>query len=112
MRSITTDQFVKALGSIPRPGGRQLEFLKAHANAEGRATTTGILAERAGYRSYRAINLHYGKLARRVGEAMGDTEAGITLLMAAAKPKSISNKDWILVMRPEFADAMAEVRWI
>lgn len=112
MHAITKDEFIRVLRSIPRPGGRQSEFLKAHADAEGRAETFRSLARKAQYKSYRAINLHYGKLARQIGDSLGHPNAGISLLMAAAKPNTITNKEWVLVMRPEFAEALVEVGWI
>jgi hypothetical protein len=112
MITVTTEQFTVALNSLGKPRGRQIDFLKAHACAEGRATTFSILAGHVNYRSYRAINLHYGKLARRIGDAMGHPNARITLLMAAAKPSSITNKNWVLVMHPEFAEALVKAAWI
>jgi len=65
-----------------------------------------------GYNGYRGVNLHYGLLARKIGVALGQPNAGIKLLVAVAEPRSISNGEWILIMHPEFEAALKQVRWI
>jgi hypothetical protein len=112
MSPVTTDQFQNALRAISRPGGHQLKFIAAHERASSRAATFSQLAKEAGYRSYRAINLHYGKLARRIGDALGLANAGIELLMEPHRPASITNREWVLVMRPEFATALRREGWV
>jgi hypothetical protein len=112
MTTPTTAEYIEALRSMRRPGGRQLQFLRAHSDAPGRASTTSRLAEAAGYRNYRPINLHYGKLARRVGDALGRQNAPLELLVEVALPQSISNREWILIMRQEFEAALKAEGWI
>ena len=112
MSAITAQQFSEALQSIGMPQGRQLDFLRAHARAKSRAATFSQLAEKAGYASYRAINLHYGKLAQRIGMALGIPQAGISLLMESRHPDSVTNREWVLVMRPEFAAALQAEGWL
>lgn len=55
--------FVRALQSLPEPGGRQLRFLRAHVRARGKALTMDQVARAAGYASYKGGNLQYGLLA-------------------------------------------------
>lgn len=76
--------------------------------------TASRLADVAEYRSYRAINLHYGKLAQRVAFALGRHIPGvqIELLVDGVGPQSLTNKDWVLVMKPAFADALKRVGWV
>lgn len=112
MSTPTVEQFARALRSLRKPVGRQLEFLRAHEQAPGRAATVTRLAKAVGYRNYRPINLHYGKLARRIGEALGQPNAPLSLLAAVAKPESISNREWVLIMHPQFAAALKGEGWI
>lgn len=110
--------FTDALAAMPRPRGRQLVFLCAHAKAKGRALTMGRIAEVAGYKSYRGANLQYGLLADRIGRRLRRQKEGFKLLVEVIPPKRrsrdehISNEEYILVMRPIFAEALERVGWI
>ena len=46
-------QLTAALQAIGLPGGRQLQFLKAHYQAPGKALTAARLAKAAKYQSWR-----------------------------------------------------------
>lgn len=74
--------------------------------------TASGLAKAAGYRSFDGINLRYGLLAKRIGAAMGKRNVDITLLIEGVKPRSVTNRDWLLSIRPEFAAALKEVGWV
>ncbi len=76
-----------------------------------------LLANKAGYNGWRGMNLRYGILARKIGEAAGQPNPSITLLVEFVPPKgqsseSISNSEWVLVMREPFAKAMKSAGWI
>ena len=117
---ITETEFETALRSLRKPRGRQPKFLKAHASGKGRALNMRSLAKAAGYASYRGVNLQYGLLAKRIGQALKKPRTAtvaISHLVEFVAPKSrsrdhISNDEWILVMRPEFAGALAKAKWI
>jgi hypothetical protein len=114
---MTEGEFKKALSKLPLPGGSQLKFLKWHAQAKGRAANMRILAKKAGYSGWNGMNLQYGKLARKIGEAAGQSNPRITLLVELVAPKAhsdenISNSEWILVMREPFAKALKAAGWI
>lgn len=118
-REPSIDDFEQALSSLRPPRGRQPDFLRAHLKAKGRALNMRRIAEAAGYRSWRGGNLQYGLLAERIGRQMGYSNADINLLVEFIEPRGkrsredISNDEWILVMRPAFADALKRVRgWI
>jgi hypothetical protein len=111
MQSLTK-AYRDALSSIRVPQGKQLEFLQAHFNSPGKASTAAELARAVGYENWRPINLHYGKLAAMIGAAAGVPNPGIGLLVKVVGPKTISNENWILVMRPEFAKALVQAGWI
>jgi hypothetical protein len=113
----SVSDFERALRSLSKPRGRQLAFLTAHAHAKGRALNMRRVADAAGYKSYRAGNLQYGRLGYRIGKRMGRAKDGLALLVDFLPPrgkskKNVSNDEWILLMRPNFAKALMRVGWI
>lgn len=108
----TTSDFSNALRHIGKPGGKQLTFLQAHFSSPGKASTATELARVVKYKNYGGINLHYGLLARRIGEAMGRPNATLGLLIEFNRPDSLTNAHWILSMRSEFAAALLELGWV
>jgi hypothetical protein len=105
-------QFQRALKSLPMPRGRQLAFLPEHVKAPGRALTARCLAKAARYHDYRGINLQYGLLARRIGDILGRKDATLSLLVAFVRPKSVTNTEWVMVMHPQFAEALKRAGWV
>jgi hypothetical protein len=97
---------------LPMPGGRQLDFLREHVKAPGRARTARRLAQTAGYQNYGGINLQYGLLARRIGAALGRRDANLSLLVDFVPPTSVTNTEWVMVMHPQFAEALKQAGWI
>ena len=108
----STATFVLAMRGMPKPGGRQLDFLQAHVDATGRAMTMTRLAEAARYKSFDGANLRYGILAAKIGLRMGLRNSDINLIVTFIRPRKLSNSQWILVLRPEFARAMKKVGWV
>lgn len=111
-KGFTKTQFKAALQQIGKPGGRQLVFLQAHFSAPGRASTAAKLAIAAKYKNYGGVNLHYGILAKRIGEALGYPDPHIGLLVEFNRPASLTNAHWILSMKPEFAEALSSLGWV
>lgn len=111
-RSPSASQFAEALRALPLPGGRQLRFLRAHYSAPGKAMTAAGLAKAARYENWSGVNLRYGLLAKRIGEALGREGARLNLLVEFAAPKSVTNQQWVLVMRAEFAEGLRRSGWI
>lgn len=112
MATPTKTDFDRALKTIGKPGGRQIDFLREHVNAQGRALTAQRLADSVGYKDYRGINLQYGLLARKIGDVLGRKNANLTLLVDFVRPKSVTNDEWIMVMHPQFATALKQARWV
>lgn len=108
----TQAEFAGALNSLPKPKGRQPKFLRTHSRSRGRALTATRLAKSAGYKDYRGVNLHYGLLAAQIGAALGSRDRGLSLLVDFPEPKSVTNKEWVLVMHPQFAEALEIAGWI
>ena len=80
-----------------------------------------VLAKEVGYRHYKAMNLQYGQLAKRIARALGRPRSpghvAIGLLVEFVVPKyrstqHLSNDQYILIMRPEFATALGAAGWI
>ena len=93
------------------PRGRQLDFLREHAQAPQRTLSARQLAESVGYKGYWVINLRYGLLARRIAEALDRNDAHLRLLVKFIRPDN-PGEEWRLVMRSEFANALKRAGWI
>lgn len=70
------------------------------------------LAKKAGYRSYRGMNLQYGGLAKRIAKAIGHPAPKVraALIVAFVRKGAISNRHSVLHMRPAFARALRSAR--
>ena len=110
----TEAQFLHALRALTPPGGRQRRFLQAHVRARGKALTMEQLARAAGYQDWRGGNLQYGLLATRIAEALGirPPSTAVELLVESVPPKGVTNREWVLVMRPQFAAALVKSGWV
>jgi hypothetical protein len=81
-----------------------------------------LLAEAAGYASFSPANLHYGGLARRIGRHLAISEPTVRVPTAAdaylsligdfIPPEAVTNAHWLLVMKPEFAEALLASHWL
>ncbi|MDE1177682.1 MAG: hypothetical protein PW789_13940 [Edaphobacter sp.] len=80
-----------------------------HEQAKARALTTTMLSHHVHYKSYRAVNLLYGKLAKEIGEFETPNRVRGKDFF---RPGDITNSEWILVMRPEFAEALKRAKWL
>lgn len=110
--TVTSSSFAGALNEIGPPSPSESRLLKAHYKAPGRAITARVLAKQLGYRNHGGVNLCYGKLAARIAASMGAPRARLSLLVDFAKPRTLTNKEWILIMKPEFVDALKRTAWI
>jgi hypothetical protein len=112
MTKISASRFATVLQAIGPPNGRRLKILRAHYAAPGRAVTATMLAEQAGYKGYSGIDLWYGSLAKQIGTFVGERNPAISLLVELVRPPRVTKREWILVMRPEFAVGMKRAGWI
>ena len=69
------------------------------------------LADAASYGSYGGVNLQYGRLADRIARFLGirPTDPRVLLLVDFVEPHKVSNRNWIVLMRPQFARAVRAV---
>ena len=121
-QTISAEQFVEAMSHLKRPGESVRKILRAHLNSKGRVSTMTLLAEAAGYNSFSPANLHYGALARRIGQHLAISEpsvrvptssdAYLSLIGDFIRPEEVTNAHWLLVMKPEFAEALLASHWL
>jgi hypothetical protein len=119
---ISADQFLEAMSHLKRPSDSIRKMLRAHLNSKGRVSTMTLLAEAAGYTSFSPANLHYGALARRIGKHLAISEPSVRVPTASdaylfligdfIRPEAVTNDHWLLVMKPEFAEALEASQWI
>ena len=120
--AISAAQFLEAMSHLKRPGESIRRLLRAHLNSKGRVSTMTLLAEAAGYASFSPANLHYGGLARRIGKHLAISEptvrvptasdAYLSLIGDFIPPEEVTNAHWLLVMKPEFAEALLASHWL
>jgi hypothetical protein len=110
--TISASRFASILQAIGRRDARQLEILRAHYAAPGRAATTTELAERVGFKGGFGISASYGRLAKQIGMLIGEECPTISLLFEIVGSTTAKSGDRVLVMRPEFADGLKRAGWI
>ena len=86
-------------------------FLHAHYQAPELTATATELARALGYRDYRATNLIYGGLAKKLqlGISVPRGYAGIGFLVESERPKA--GDHWQLHLRRELAAALDNLAW-
>lgn len=88
-------------------------MLVAHHKAPDLTITATELADLVGYKSWRGVNLQYGLLGKKLRRYLGYFEQGVELYIIAyfIPPRSVGNKDWLLIMHPEVARAIIDLGW-
>jgi hypothetical protein len=89
-----------------------VKLLCAHYRSKNRTSIFRVLAREAGYKNWRAVNLQYGLLAKRIGLRMKIRAPDIRLLLDFGEPGELRNQEWLAFMRPEFAVALKRVGWV
>jgi hypothetical protein len=110
---LTKDQFKHALLAIRPIADHHMALLKAHYRAPGHTMTASQLAEALDYANYNAVNLHYGKLADLICDAIGVSPEGarLNILVTVYKPNDQPQEHWRLVLRPQVVEALRELNW-
>ena len=105
----TATEFQRALGAICPLAPHHIRLLRAHYVAPGHTATASELAAAVGYESYTAVNLHYGKFAVRLCEALG-IPPDFNVLLASALPGEPEGQ-LQLVMAPALVQAVDNLCW-
>jgi putative restriction endonuclease len=86
-----------------------LDMLQTHYHAPERTISASQMARALGFRNFGGANLHYGNLAKRVGEQLGiEPETSLFILATFDWPEG--ECEWI--MRQHVADALATLGWV
>jgi len=91
-------------------------LLACHFRAHKHTITATHLAKLVGYKNYRAINLQYGRLGKRLGDALGaayrpPSKAQASYSIATFIPPDEDHPDWEWKMHAPLAEALRERRW-
>lgn len=112
MKTTSAAEFSAAMLRIRKPAPSIRKMLRFHLKAPNQISIARELAAKAGYKSWHAANLHYGTLGKRIANALGHGPANITLLVRLVPPGALTNAEWLVMMRPEFAEALRKSKWI
>ena len=91
-------------------------LLATHFLAHKHTITASHLAKLDGYKNYRGINLQYGKLGKRIGDALGASYrppngAQASYSMATFIKPDEDHPDWEWKMHGPLAEAVRELTW-
>ena len=99
-----------ALG--PRMTETRRRLLRAHFNFWNHQATMTQISEAMGWASYSSGNAHYGKLAQLVGDEIGFHPGTCHLnVLATFREPEEPDDHWLIMMRPQVADALKLLRW-
>jgi hypothetical protein len=109
----TTQEYQKALQTVlPSLPPSYRAMLEANFRAHGHALAPGHLAVAAGYTSYAAVNLHYGKLGARISDVLGFRPSKLSLQGRPCLTFSFAEwrgGQWVLL--PEVVSALRSLGW-
>ncbi len=112
--ALTAPDYQRALRAVgANLTSRQLDMLRAHHAAPGRALTARQLAAAVGYQSYRSTNLWYGRLAGAVCRELGlALTTHLFVICEFGPPTAASDGEWLWVMRPAVGEALEDLGWV
>jgi hypothetical protein len=121
----TKEEFIQALLKVRDKGKlrntRYLDLIRAQYLAENHTITATRLAEAVGFENFNAANLHYGKFAHEVADALSykpplwrDKEPMWFWTLSSGKEASADTLDghYEFIMRPELVSALEEMNWV
>ncbi len=88
-----------------------MRMLQAHYHASNRTLTATQMAKALGYPTFASANLHYGRLGRAVGTALGWDPLPSTLVYVLAEFEK-PEREWFWIMRPAVARALENLGWV
>jgi hypothetical protein len=113
----TAAEYEKALSGIEFSDS-QRAMLKAHFGAPNRSITYTELAAAAGYSDYEVANSQYGRLGKKLGEAIGfdfvdaENRPGEKFFSSSlGMPNAYTAGHFQLVMHHELAKAISSLGW-
>jgi hypothetical protein len=110
----TAEEFRTAfLALTPRLTETRRKLLRTHFNFRHHQATMTQISEAMGWKSYSSGNAHYGKLAQLVGEQVGfhTGSCHLNVLATFIEPEEPGDH-WLIIMRPQVADALKQLNWV
>jgi 5-methylcytosine-specific restriction protein A len=89
-------------------GQHYIKMLLAHYFSPNKTITATQMAHAMGYKNFNASNLHYGRLARVIGNSLGWEPIPQTALYVLAEFEKPA-QEWFWIMRPEVAQAIEQL---
>lgn len=89
------------------------KLLRTHYRAFNHQATMSQIAEAMGWRSYSSANVHYGRLALLVGKQTGFHfhDCYLRTLCTFLEPEEFGDH-WLIIMRPQVAEALEQLEWV
>jgi hypothetical protein len=88
------------------------KLLTVHYHFPNRRATMTQISNAMGWVNYSSGNIHYGNLAKLIGDQLGFHFGTVHLNSICEFNEGKERKDsWILTLRPELAEAMESVGW-
>jgi putative restriction endonuclease len=109
-RTYKADEYVTAFRRVA-VAPHHLRMLQAHYHAPDRTLTATQMAKAVGYGGFGVANLHYGKLGRLIGDALGWTPLPTTLVGVISEFEK-PEREWHWIMRPAVAAALEQLGWV
>lgn len=106
----STDAYAAAFRQL-QIAPHHLQMLQAHYYAPNLTLTATQMAKALGYPTFALANLHYGKLGREVGAALGWDPLPSTLVYVPAEFEK-PEQEWLWIMRSTVAGALEKMGWI
>lgn len=102
----TPGDYVRALEAV-QPTEQQKQMLRVHLSAPDQILTARHLASALGFPNWNSANLHYGKFAGKICEALGvKPSPNLSVLVELDRVKG---SDWQLLLRPAVTEALLEL---
>jgi hypothetical protein len=91
---------------------KQLEMLRAHFHAPKHTITSTKMSETVGYASYKAANLQYGILGRRLCKRLRRSLELHIAILTDFGDGDTSDTDIRWIMLPQVVQALSDLRWV
>lgn len=106
-------EYVTAFRAIElEMGEHHFRMLRAHYHAMDHTVTASEMARAMRYASYSSANLHYGKLGRKLAEALGFRLKYWVNSLADFIGPDEGLPHWLWIMWPQVGAALEELGWI
>ena len=112
LSTLTVANYKEALESLYPLKDHHNTLLEFHYRSPNYTTTATELAHAAGWKHYRTSNLHYGKLARKLCEALEIPKERFYLdVLYRETAKDPVSGHWLMTLNPKVVTALDALGW-